>query len=260
MRITIIFVVSALLVSPLVFSGSTGKKDSENQSTQFPPRDLSDMFYTKTVAPTPEKQPVPSPKPLPPSTKAHVGFKYRILLCGSNCDLKKVDSSHAFSQGDKIRFEFESNVDGYLYVVDKQSSGVEKLLFPHPDINGGSNKIERGINYPVPATSWFRFEGVPGEERVTVIVTRTPLKSLPQQANPQEEKTVALKRVVDELNETMGSRDLSLMQELPEKGPVVGPADQPISAQPTQSVIVVNTSQDPKSNTAVIKEIILKHE
>lgn len=227
-------------------------------------RDLSNMFYSDTLPP---KQEPPKPKvkksaqrkPAPAANvsapERRMGLKYRILLRTQDCDIKEVDPSYAFHSGDKVRLQIESNVDGFLYVVQKGSTGRDRTLFPDPRINGGDNKISRGILYAVPGNQWFTFDNNPGIEQLTVAVTRTPMKSLPQQAKPKEnESAVSVVSVVEELNQSVGSRDLVLFQE---KVPVVSAPAKAVSSPATQSTIVINTSED--SNNAVYTEIRLKH-
>lgn len=271
MRSMALWILGILWVSGFCLSQEAERKESEIRY-----RDLSDMYYADTLLPKPKpavetskgkkpsqggaKQPQTSKvekievaeKTLPQPTR-RVGLKYRILLGTNECNLREVDPSHIFSTGDRIRFQFESNVDGYLYVLDKQSSGQERILFPHSEINGGRNEIERGISYSVPATSWFRFQGVPGEERLTVIVSRTPLQSLPQEIPSENVPTVSVAALTNELNQNVRARDLVFFKE---KAPVVGHSA-PASPS-TQATVVINSSDD--QNNLVYTEITLRHQ
>jgi hypothetical protein len=221
---------------------NAGYSQSTPQEPQPRTRDLAKMFYNDTL-------------PGKAAAERRVGLKYRILLKTPDCDIRDVDSSHQFRNGDGIRLWFESNVDGFLYVLDKQSSGVETLLFPHPEINNGTNNVERGISYPVPVTAWFVFKGVPGEERLTAIVSKTPLKTVPQLARPQEQGPISIVSVLEELSRSVRPRDLVLFQE---KAPVSRVLPQPAQSAATQATIVINTSAS--NNTAAYTEIRLKHQ
>ena len=221
---------------------NAGYSQSAQQEPQARTRDLAKMFYDDTL-------------PGKAAGERRVGLKYRILLKTPDCDIRDVDSSHKFRSGDGIRLWFESNVDGFLYVLDKQSSGVETLLFPHPEINNGTNNVERGISYPVPVTAWFIFKGVPGEERLTAIVSKTPLKTVPQLARPQEHGPISIVSVLEELSRSVRPRDLVLFQE---KAPVSRIPPQPAQSAATQATIVINTSAS--NNTAAYTEISLRHQ
>ena len=236
------------------------------QETATQVRDLSNMFYTDTLPPKAEPpQPTLAPKTVAPVKKLErrVGVKYRLwhLTVGPNCeniDVQEVPSTNTFRSGDRIRLIFESNVDGYLYVLQKGSTGRDKLLFPNLQ-QGADNRIKRGIQYAVPSKKWFVFDNNPGEERLTVVVSRTPLKSLPQQYAPQDEKTVSTLSVVAELNQSVRPRDLVIFQEKETaSAPTAKPASQTIAAPASQATIVINTNSD--VNNAAYVEIRLKHE
>jgi len=149
------------------FLMNAGYSQSSPQEPQARTQDLAKMFYNDTL-------------PGKAAAERRVGLKYRILLKTPDCDIRDVDSSHKFRSGDGIRLWFESNVDGFLYVLDKQSSGVETLLFPHPEINNGTNNVERGISYPVPVTAWFIFKGIPGEELMSFVQSHRTAKRRPK--------------------------------------------------------------------------------
>lgn len=84
---------------------------------------------------------------------------------------KTVDPGFVFEPGDRVRFRFRSNFDGYLYVMDHGTSGSYSLLFPREE-TGRDNKIASGKEYRVPATrAWFRIAGPPGYDIVYWMVT-----------------------------------------------------------------------------------------
>ncbi len=226
-------------------------------------RDLSNMFYTDATPPPPKPAPATA-KPVvkkAPAPLRRVGIKYRIwhLTSGPNCeniDVQEASPSTIFHSGDRVRLIFESNVDGYLYVMQKGSTGRDRLLFPNPQVSG-DNKIRRGVQYSVPYHQWFAFDKNPGEEKLTVVVSRTPLKSVPQVATAQNEGSVSVVSVVDELNQSVRARDLVVFQEKSAPTQAVAAA-QPISAPVSQATIVINTNPD--QNNAAYIEIRLKHE
>lgn len=84
-----------------------------------------------------------------------------------------VNPQHVFKTGDLVRFRFRANFDGYLYVTDQASSGKYLKLFPGVKA-GADNRIVRGREYIIPATSgsWFRIDKPAGYE--TVFFTVTP--------------------------------------------------------------------------------------
>lgn len=86
--------------------------------------------------------------------------------------VKAMDPEHIFEQGDLVRFRVKTNFAGYLYVMNKSTSGKYALLFPKNE-TGQQNKISSGKEYVVPATEngWFRIEGPPGHEIVYWLVS-----------------------------------------------------------------------------------------
>jgi len=86
-----------------------------------------------------------------------------------------VDPALVLASGDRIRFRFHSNFDGYLYVMNQGSSGKYEQLFPREE-TGQANQIAAGKDYQVPATSTvFRIAGPPGYETVYWLVSPVKL-------------------------------------------------------------------------------------
>jgi hypothetical protein len=84
---------------------------------------------------------------------------------------KSVDPGFVFEKGDRVRFRFRANFDGYLYVMDYGTSGKYSSLFPREE-TGRDNRIESGREYRIPATeAWFRIDGPPGYDIVYWLAT-----------------------------------------------------------------------------------------
>jgi hypothetical protein len=83
-----------------------------------------------------------------------------------------MDPGHVFDPGDLVRFRFKSNLRGYLYVLDRSTSGNDTLLFPTAE-SGTDNRIERSRDYLLPATAngWFEIKGPAGYEVVYWVVS-----------------------------------------------------------------------------------------
>jgi len=100
---------------------------------------------------------------------------------------KAVDPGFVFDKGDRVRFRFRANFDGYLYVMDYGTSGSYSLLFPREE-TGRENRIESGKEYQVPATqAWFRIDGPPGHDIVYWLVSPMALANstgLPRTKQP----------------------------------------------------------------------------
>ena len=97
---------------------------------------------------------------------------------------KAVDPGFVFETGDRIRFRFKANFDGFLYVMDYGTSGSYSLLFPR-DETGRENKITAGTEYRIPATqAWFRIAGPPGHDIVYWMVTPLALADAKEGFSP----------------------------------------------------------------------------
>ncbi len=87
----------------------------------------------------------------------------------------QIEPGLVLARGDRVRFRFLANFDGYLYVTASMTSGTSSLLFPSSD-TGSDNRIEAGKDYLVPATqAWFRIDGPPGHDVTYWIVSPVPL-------------------------------------------------------------------------------------
>lgn len=96
-----------------------------------------------------------------------------------------VDPGLVLQQGDRVRFRFHTNFDGYLYVMNQSTSGKYEQLFPREE-TGKENRIAANQEYHVPATATaFRIAGPPGHEIVYWLVTPARLTdSAPHVGSP----------------------------------------------------------------------------
>ena len=142
------------------------------------------------------------------SAGAPTGLKYRILRRGPAGEAVPVDPNTALRSGDRIRFAFEPNIDGFLYVILQGTSGKWSSLLPHPQIAGGRNTVLRFGEVSVPPSGWFRFDDTPGTERVFVCLTREPVETLPGVGGSVVQVQTVDQQTVNDLTSTIGSMDL----------------------------------------------------
>jgi hypothetical protein len=128
---------------------------------------------------------------LPPAARSHpeavvasssaspLGLRYSILKQGAGGQFSEVDVDTVFHSGDAVRVTVEANQDGYLYLLNKDTSGTWSLLFP-PQIENGNNRVQayRRIEVPAAAGSVFMFNGRPGVERLFIILSSRPESDL----------------------------------------------------------------------------------
>jgi Domain of unknown function (DUF4384) len=84
---------------------------------------------------------------------------------------RTIDPGLVLAQGDRVRFKFRTNFDGYLYVMNQSTSGTYEQLFPRAE-TGEENRVTASKEYQVPATSAaFRIAGPAGHEIVYWLVS-----------------------------------------------------------------------------------------
>jgi hypothetical protein len=94
-------------------------------------------------------------------------------------DWRAVDPALVLAQGDRVRFKFRTNFDGFLYVMNQSTSGKYEQLFPRAE-TGQENSVTANRQYQVPATSTaFRIAGPAGYEVVYWLVTPGRLTDAP---------------------------------------------------------------------------------
>lgn len=144
------------------------------------------------------------------ATNVAPGLRFRMILEGPDGKATDVDPARDFHTGDRIKFAFESNVDGYLYVAQQGTSGNWTVLFPNPEINGGRNQVKRFEEHEVPNDTYFRLEGNPGQEQIFVFLSREPMKTLPGFDQPVKGFERSSPTLVATLASSIQSRDLVL--------------------------------------------------
>ncbi|MBI4854908.1 MAG: DUF4384 domain-containing protein [Acidobacteria bacterium] len=103
-----------------------------------------------------------------------------------------VDPSRAFQKGEQIKIAFESNFDGFVYVINVTPGGKKRVLFP---FNKESNRIIHGQRYELPNLNTFVFDEEKGTEIVQVIMSKDAIAFFDQ----------AVKNSQGELGETASS-------------------------------------------------------
>lgn len=108
-------------------------------------------------------------RPMAPVPGA-IGHKVKVRTKPFTIRFSPVDSKDAYKIGEKVRFEFETDRDCVLYLVDIGSSGRVHLLFPNK--LDSSNTFEGGKLHTLPAKNSkmeFRVHGPEGTNRVKAI-------------------------------------------------------------------------------------------
>ena len=111
------------------------------------------------------------------SKPANKGVKYWIELMGTDQMREQIvgDSKRVFRTGERIRFHFQMNTDGYLYIWQKGAKGNTSVLFPDVRVKGGDNYVHKGVEYVVPEGMWFKFNQPRGQLEFLVFLSRNKL-------------------------------------------------------------------------------------
>lgn len=115
-----------------------------------------------------------------------IGLGYTLFMRDSSGRSVRVEPSHEFHSGDRVRISLEPSIDGYLYVFHTEGGGQPEMIYPDARLDGGENWIEAHVPMEVPSSEqsderyhWFVFDNNPATERLYVVVTREPLPAVP---------------------------------------------------------------------------------
>lgn len=107
-------------------------------------------------------------------TRKPLGIRLSILKIGPGGQTSEVAPDTNFQPGDRVRLSIQVSDNGYLYIINRGSSGVWTQLFPSPDLPNASNVVVPGVTYSIPPDRNFLVSNPPGEEKLFLILSRTP--------------------------------------------------------------------------------------
>ena len=201
-----------------------------------------------------------------------LGLRCSVMLRGANNEYAEVTPGAVFHSGDHIRLSFLANEPGYFYVIQQGSSGAWSPIFPPPNAGPDANKIVAGQPQVVPSgTRAFAFDQNPGDEKLYVILSRTPIAdidrvienlrtgkaaqpSAPASGGDAGPMMEAKNNIPDFFVQKLASRDLSLVEEQK-----VDESSKP-DVQGEKAIYVVAKSGGPSSNSQVVLSLDLRHE
>ena len=96
-----------------------------------------------------------------------------VVLKSEGGTFQPVDPSQQFKKGDEIKIAFESNFDGYVYIVNVTPAGKKKVLFPHSDM--ANNMVTAHQRYELPTGGVMFFDSEKGVEVLQVVMSREPI-------------------------------------------------------------------------------------
>jgi Domain of unknown function (DUF4384) len=102
-----------------------------------------------------------------------LGIRLSIRKIAKSGQTTEVAPDTVFQPGDRVRLNIQVSGDGFLYIINRGSSGTWTQLFPSPDMPGVSNAVAPGVTYSVPPDRNFVVSDPAGEEKLFIILSRT---------------------------------------------------------------------------------------
>jgi hypothetical protein len=148
---------------------------------------------------------------------------------------RAIDPGLVLAQGDRVRFKFRTNFDGFLYVMNQSTSGTYEQLFPRQE-TGQDNAISASGEYQVPATSAaFRIAGPAGFETVYWLVTPARLNDTAPRYQPPPATKAAPPTLIPRCDDTILKSRGDCID--PSAGPKLVPRGEPLPQNLTGSGI-----------------------
>ncbi len=139
---------------------------------------------------------------------------------------RTIDPGLVLAQGDRVRFKFRTNFDGFLYVMNQSTSGTYEQLFPRQE-TGQDNRISASKEYQVPATSAaFRIAGPAGFETVYWLVTPARLNDTAPHYQPPPALKAAPPTLIPRCDDTILKSRGDCVD--PSAGPKLVPRGEPL--------------------------------
>lgn len=118
------------------------------------------------------KRSPPRPVASRSNTEKYLGVSYWVELTGRDGQTLRVTPSRTFYSGDRIKLKLRSNQRGYLYLLNRGSTGRYSVLFPYA---GKNNLVQAHTTYTVPQHEHIVFDENPGEEILRIVMSSEPL-------------------------------------------------------------------------------------
>lgn len=117
-------------------------------------------------------------------------LQWRLFQRGEGKTQREVDPKTVFRFKDHFRLALTTNQDGFLYIIHHEEGEDGSVIFPDPNVNGGSNAVKKNEEYVVPRACeniedpkncWIEMDEKPGIEDFIVIFSRDRITTLPNQ-------------------------------------------------------------------------------
>lgn len=114
------------------------------------------------------------------STVGAEGAKVAVLLKRGNRPVRIASVNETFYSGDRIKFVFDVNFEGWAAILNTGPTGRRTLLFPYWE-NGrlADHTVSPNAALQLPrGGAWIRFDARTGDEQVTVVFAKNRIAEL----------------------------------------------------------------------------------
>ncbi len=99
-----------------------------------------------------------------------------VILKSEGGAMVPVDPSTEFTEGDEIKLSFQSNFQGYVYIVNVTPGGKKCVLFPYK--SEADNTVRPDRRYDLPQDATIAFDAEKGTEVLQVIMSPSRIEHL----------------------------------------------------------------------------------
>lgn len=92
--------------------------------------------------------------------------------------VEHVKETEVFVSGEKFHLRVTTHHDGYLYILNRGTSGRYNILYPRPEVNNGSAFVPGWQHVIVPAHGAFQFDVQLGVETMIVCASEKAIPEL----------------------------------------------------------------------------------
>lgn len=115
----------------------------------------------------------------PPSPDGHastnLGLRYYIRLNNKDRSFSNVLASRIFKSHEQFQIGLDTAGPTYIYVLNEDNTGQKMVLFPQP---GQSSFVNATGTVFLPSKGCFEFDGIPGIEKLTILMSQHEIKQL----------------------------------------------------------------------------------
>lgn len=117
-------------------------------------------------------------------TNGGLGIGYTLFKKNTQGEFVRVSTQEVFKSGDTARLLVETNLDGYLYIFNRENGQAPVLLYPNSQVQDGNNFVKAHQTFWLPDEGEIEFEGNPAKETLTIVFSQTPLANLSPTDSP----------------------------------------------------------------------------